>query len=270
MTSLIAQTLSLKYAPIALTWSDHLPEGAGQFKPGRWSCVMFAFAGAAQGKVFAFDRGTYGCWGGGVGLGFGNCYTAFPGGEGCFHHFLSSGNKAWEQGRATGEAIKAWGRGEFLDDFMEGEQYLKTPELVETFVRNLPITDIPAKYVVFKPLDQVDHNDDLKTVTVLVNPDQLAALTVLANFGRKTYDNVIMPFVAGCQALGIVSYQEGLRDHPRAVVGLVDISARKNVRKLLGKDLFTFSMPLALFQEMEANAGQCFLQRNTWKHLCES
>ena len=62
--------------------------------------------------------------------------------------------------------------------------------------------------------------------------------------------------------------QRGQSDRPRAVVGLTDLSARKMLRRL-GKDLMTVSIPLALFQDMEANAAGSFLDRPTWQALKE-
>jgi len=267
MQSKTASILNLKYRPVALLWSDEKPEKGIEFKQGRWSCVMFSFVAAAKGREAVFGRETYGCWGGGVGLGFGNRYVDFPGGEECFHYFLSSGNINSPKGRVVGEHIKGPGMEEFHDDFMKGERYLKGPEQVEAFVSKLPIMDIPAKYVILKPLDQVQENENLQTITFLANTDQLSALVVLANHGSNTYDNVTIPFAAGCQAIGILPYAEGRKDLPRAVVGMVDPSARKNLRKLLDHDLLSFSMPLALYREMESNVDDSFLFRNTWKAI---
>ncbi len=267
MQSKIASILNLKYRPVALLWADEKPEKAVEFKQGRWSCVMFSFAAAVKGREAVFSRETYGCWGGGVGLGFGNRYVDFPGGEECFHYFLSSGNTNSSHGRTVGEQLGGPGMEEFQDDFLKGERYLKGPEQVASFVKNLPIIDIPARYVILKSLDKVLESDNLQTVTFLANPDQLSALVVLANHGRGTYDNVTIPFAAGCQAIGILPYAEGKKDLPRAVVGLVDPSARKNVRKLLDHDLLSFSMPLSLYQEMESNVDDSFLFRNTWKAI---
>ena len=98
MKSEIAGAINLKHHPVAVILSDEKPDQALQFKPGKWGCVMFMFANAARGKTAAFDAQTYGCWGGGVGLGFGNAYQAFPGGVDCFAHFLSSGNDQWAVG----------------------------------------------------------------------------------------------------------------------------------------------------------------------------
>jgi hypothetical protein len=53
--------------------------------------VLFAQV-AAKGKQAAFDRDNFGCFGGGVGLGFGRQYDKFPpGGIDAFKYFLSTG-----------------------------------------------------------------------------------------------------------------------------------------------------------------------------------
>ncbi|MCX5822240.1 MAG: DUF169 domain-containing protein, partial [Deltaproteobacteria bacterium] len=80
-------------------------------------------------------------------------------------------------------------------------------------------------------------------------------------------ENAIIPYAAGCQTIGIYPYQEAESDRPRAVVGLTDLSARVYIRKQLGDNLLSFAMPLALFNEMEANVAGSFLQRHTWQEL---
>ncbi len=270
MESKIASALKLKFNPVATIWTDERPEKALQFKKGKWSCVMFMFAGAAKGKTAVFDWETFGCFGGGVGLGFGNQYLTTPGGIECFYYFLSTGNAQWERGKEIGENIRAFVSGEVFDEFMCGERYIKSPELVKKFVESLPIVDIPEKYVVLKPLKDVDLGKEKPVViTFLANPDQLSALGILANYTTESFNNVIMPFAAGCQSIGIFSYQEARSENPRAVVGLTDISARKNIRKQLGKDTLSFFVPLKMFQEMEENVEGSFLERPTWRSIVE-
>jgi hypothetical protein len=109
----------------------------------------------------------------------------------------------------------------------------------------------------------------LQVVVFLANPDQVSALVVLANYGRGDADNAIIPFGAGCQTIGIFAYKEGRSAKPRAVVGLVDLSARKYLRRL-GKDLMTVALPLSLFQEMEENVEGSFLQKHSWSDLRDS
>lgn len=270
MKSEIAQQLHFRHEPVGIIFADEKPVGARQFQEGKWGCVMFMLAAAIKGETAAFDINTYGCQGGGTGLGFGNQYTNFAGGEECFKYFLSIGNEHWEKGKVVGEQVKPFLRPEAHHHFMHGERYVKSPELVGTFMECLPMTQIPARYVVFKPIKDIDEaHADLRVVIFLCNIDQIAALTVLANYGRGHNENVIFPFAAGCQSIGIYPYREAERPEPRAVLGLNDISARLYLKRILKDDVMSFAMPLALYREMEANLTGSFLEQDTWKQLVE-
>ncbi len=267
MESIIAKALGLTLNPVAILWTNDKPADAGQFAPGKWGCVMAALGATAErGREHAFDRHTYGCWGGGVGLGFGNAYEQFPGGLEGFYRFLSSGNVQSEQGRAAAQRCAAWMRGQMLEDFLNGEGYVKTPELTEKFVRSMPMTDIPTRYVLFRPLSGINQADAPRVIVFFVNPDQLSALVVLANYARGGCENAIIPWGAGCQTVGIFAYREAASGSPRAVVGMTDLSARKYLRRL-GKDLMTVALPYLLFKEMEGNVPGSFLDREIWKTL---
>jgi len=268
MESKIATAVHLEYRPVAVMRTDEKPERALQFTRGKWGCVMFLFANAARGKTAVFDAETYGCWGGGVGLGFGNAYLDFPGGVDCFAHFLSSGNEQWERGRQVGRGVAENASKEFADNFLAGERYQESPELVKQWIDELPITDPASRYVLFKPLDEVDPaRETPATVVCVADADQLSALVILANYARRGMENVIIPWAAGCQTIGLLPFREGQSDNPRAVVGLTDISARKYVRKLLGAEYLSFAMPWPLFLEMEANVEGSFLERPPWVGL---
>lgn len=268
MESRIARAIGLKYNPVAVLLADEKPENALQFKKGKWGCVMFMFANAAKGKTAAFDAETYGCWGGGVGLGFGNKYLEFPGGMECFEYFLSSGNAQWEKGKEVAKFLEGAAGKEFAEDFAKGERFKKTPEGVEQWLEELPITEVGSKYVLFKPLTELDpENEKPETVIFPANPDQLSALVVLANFGREGMENVSIPWVAGCQAIGILPFREAKSGKPRAVVGLTDISARKAVRSLLGSEYLSLAAPWEMFLDMENNVEGSFLERPAWQSL---
>ena len=92
MEGKIMQAIQAKYSPVAILFADKKPEGAISFQEHKYGCVAAMLSAASKGKTAAFDRKTYGCPGGGVGLGFGNCYTNFPGG---IENFLSNGNPAF-------------------------------------------------------------------------------------------------------------------------------------------------------------------------------
>lgn len=270
MDSKIAKAIHLKYHPVALIWSDEKPEAVVQFQEKKWGCVMWLIANAAKGKSSVCDIKTFDCFGAGVGLGFGNQYKNFPGGEDGFCHFLSSGNASREGGMAVAEQIKPFMRPEAYDNFLHGERYIKTPKQVEKFIECLPIMEIPTNYVVFKPLQDVNLLiEKPQTVIFFVNPDQLSALTILANYGRGGNENVIIPYAAGCQTIGIYPYREATSENPRAVVGLTDISARVYIRKQLGDNLMSFAVPLSLYEEMEQNVAGSFLERHSWKDLMD-
>ena len=270
MESKLVDALKLKYLPVAVLWLDERPADAVQFVPGRWGCVMASFGATAErGRPAVFDQETYGCWGGGVGLGFGNCYEKFPGGVACFCRFLSTGNETSEEGRAAAEQCAAWMRGSLLEEFMHGERYRKSPDTVEQWLNGVPMMQVPSKYVVFKRLDQVGADERPVVIVFLANADQMSALVVMANYAHDGSENAIIPHAAGCQTIGIFAYREANSANPRAVVGLNDLSARKVLRKL-GKDLVTVAVPFKLFQEMEANVPGSFLEKDPWTTLTES
>ena len=267
MESKIAQAIRTKLQPVAVLFSDERPADAMQFAEGRWGCVMWLLATAARGKAAVADRATFGCIGGGTGLGFGNQYQNWPGGIECFYRFLSTGNDDWVHGRETASELAGSWRREAVEHFVHGERYTKSPDETKAFVDNLPFFEVPTRCVVFKPLADVGDDERPQTVVFVVDPDRLAGLVVLANCGREGNENVIMPWAAGCQSIGIFAYREASSQPPRAVVGITDPSARLYLAKQLGRGLMTFAAPFAMFEEMEANVHGSFLEADTWQAL---
>ncbi|MGB9846905.1 MAG: DUF169 domain-containing protein [Desulfotomaculales bacterium] len=256
MESKVARAIALRYPPVAILFAEEKPAGALQFKEGRWGCVVAMFMSAAKGKTAAFDRKTHGCLGGGVGLGFGNLYVNFPGG---IEYFLSTGNKEFCRSETAKNLVRN------LPALEHGEGYFKSPEAAKKFVDALPYTEVPAPYIVFKPLTQVSEEEKPEVVVFLANSDQLAALAVLANYDRGGEQSVIVPFGAGCHTIFLFPYREARSERPRAVVGLIDISARKHV----DKDLLSFAVPYKMFLEMESNVEGSFLEKEEWQRVRE-
>lgn len=259
----------MRYEPVAILWVDDKPEGAAQFRKGERGCVMEMFARSALGETVAFDRETIGCPGGATGLGFGNWYERFPGGLEGFYYFLSVGFENWDRGREIARRLKAEGvvQDKIVEKIVHGERYKKTPDLVKKFVEGLPVVNVPKKYVVFKPMRNVGGGDEPVVVVFTVNPHQLSALIVLANYDRDSCDNVVAPMGAGCHQIGIYAYREAFSEKPRAVIGLTDLDARMNVRSRLGDDVFTFAVPYRMFVSMEKNVEGSFLEVGTWNEV---
>lgn len=70
MKSNIAEAIKLKNHVVAILKSDSVPEGAVQFKEGKWGCVVSMLAAASKGRVAALRERTTVCIGGKAGLGF--------------------------------------------------------------------------------------------------------------------------------------------------------------------------------------------------------
>ncbi len=241
----ISKSLRLKYSPFAVILSDEKPEGAIQFKEGTWGCVASMMVAASKGKTVFFDRKTFGCMGGGTGLGFGNRYKDFP-----IEYFLSTGTKDIKTNIRTRISLE------------EGEAYVKTPELARKFIDSLPMKEVDSEYIAFKPLEKVESFEKPEMVIFFANPDQISALVILANYGRESNESVVSFFGAGCHSI-IYGYAEAEKEVPRAILGFFDISARKYV----DKDLLSFTVPVKMYEEMEANVEGSFLEREQWLDL---
>jgi uncharacterized protein (DUF169 family) len=266
MRSNIARNLSLRFPPLAIFFAKEPPSEAKNLKP---LCSMLLVAEAAKGKTVAITRGSCGCPGAGEGFGLEpSCPDNFPGGRECLLRFLSIGNQGWEHGRAMIRKLTEAGAPKIMvEEFTEGEGFLKTPELVAQWLDELPNLKPEGPYVVIKPLEALSSGEKPKVVTFLIDPDQLSALVVLANFARPGIDNVRIPFAAGCASMALYPFHEAEQANPRAVIGLTDISARFYLRKLLGRNILSFSVPWTLFEEMEGNVSESFLTRFAWKSM---
>ena len=248
MRSRLADVLGLKHAPVAILLTDEPPEGATQFKPGRMGCVAAMLLAAAKGRVVFFDRKTFGCPGGGAGLGFGDCYAkmGFP-----IERLLSTGGVAT---LANGQSY----------DMGEGERFHRTPEITRRWLAEFPFHEISTSYLVAKPLADTAADEPIALVHWHVNPDQLAALVTLTGFEHGAVETATAPWGAACQAIAY-AYAEAKRQRPRGVIGLFDISKRHQV----DREILSFTAPYALHCEMEAAVPDSFLATVAWHKLRE-
>ena len=246
MKSPLVDALQLSWSPVAVILSDTAPEGALRFKEGRWGCVGSTMTAVAKGRTAVFDRATFGCPGGGVGLGFGDQYTAC---DFAIKALLSTGDaEAASRSRRMGT----------------GERFFKSPELVGGWLDSVPMTDVPTEFVVLKPFDLVAEDETPTLVVFFVDADQLTALTVMSDYARGTGESTVVRFGGACQSI-VFGYAEAQRDSPRGIVGFLDVSQRKHV----GRETLSFTAPWSLFREMEGNVAGSFLEMEDWKQLRE-
>lgn len=249
MESRLVHALRLHSSPVAVILTDEKPEGALQFKEGRWGCVASTLVAVTGGRTAVFDRKTFGCPGGGTGLGFGDQYTE------C--HF------AIEALLSTGDAEMA-AQIQRSSRMGEGERFFKTPEQVRGWLGSVPFTDVPTEFVVMKPFEQLTAEDTPALVVFLVNADQLSALVVMSDYGRGSGGSVVVRFGGACQSI-LFAYDEAKSDAPRGIIGFFDIAVRDQV----SRETLSFTAPWALFAEMEANVAGSFLELEDWRKLQE-
>ncbi len=230
----MTQALGAGECPVLFRYVDDLPPGTLLPPEGTHVCLFALLAKTrAEGRPVALSGSHYGCAGGGFYLGF----LESPR-EG-IEYFLSCG----------------------IPGTLEGERYLKTPELARARIARAPVRPAKRKYGLFTRADGPPHAEAPEVVVFFANPDQVAGLHMLGGFDRDGDDDaVIAPFSSGCGAIVAHPLAEASRPRPRAVLGLFDPSARPFV----DANLLTFAVPYAMFERMARNVPESFLTTRTW------
>ena len=142
-----------------------------------------------------------------------------------------------------------------------GERYKLLPEQVVHFWDNLPKLPIKGDHLIFKRWDHLEEQDEPDAVIFFATPDVLSGLFTLTCFDSTAEDAVIAPFGAGCTNIIYYPYREQLNGTGRAVIGLMDPSARKCTKG----DLVTFAIPINKFMAIIDQMEESFLATDTWK-----
>ena len=214
------------------TLSDSNAEWAE--KPRGWSCIICELAKVRKGRSLMYNAERISCGGGKRYLGYTDKMR--PG----FEHFLSCGNEK-----------------------IEGERYLRTPELVREFMKSQKTLAVSNMNLVFKRWDKLEKYDEPDVVVFFATPDVLAGLFTLANFDQADPCGVFAPFGAGCASIVDYPYQELQSPEPRAVLGMFDVSARPYVPS----NVLSFSVPWPKFVRMVDNMEESFLITGSWNSV---
>lgn len=200
-------------------------------KPKGRSCLICELAKVRSGKALYFNNEMLACGGARRYLGYTDKMR--PG----FEYFLSCGNEQ-----------------------MEGERYIRTPEMVKEFMKNQKTLPAEGRNIVFKRWDKLSEEDNPDVVIFFAEPDVLSGLFTLANFDQTEQNGTICPFGAGCGSIIHYPYLEGTTERQRAVIGMFDPSARPCVPD----NVLTFAVPARRFEKMIGYMEESFLITGTW------
>ncbi|MDD1729514.1 MAG: DUF169 domain-containing protein [Methanospirillum sp.] len=200
-----------------------------------WRCFVCDLAKIRNGKNLAFDATSITCKGG---LRYCGYVEEKPPD---FRYFLSHG----------------------IEGKVEGERYKKTPDLVDTWQDEIQIIPSTDKYLLFKRWDNLDETDDPAVVIFFARPEVISGLFSLANYNRADPYGVITPMGAGCSSIVHYPWHEQQSPDPRAVLGMMDPSARICVPL----DVLTFAVPMKKFVSMIHDMEESFLITKAWDRV---
>jgi uncharacterized protein (DUF169 family) len=220
-------------AELPITFYYSKEEGGAEkvTKPGVRSCLICELAKVRNGRSLVYDTDSVTCSGAKRYLGFTNKMR--PG----FEYFLSCGN-----------------------DTMEGERYIRTPEMVKAFMKDQQDLNTKELNIIFKRWDNLEEYDEPVAVIFFAKPDVLSGLYTLANFDQTDPNSTFTPFGAGCGTIVHYPYLESRKENPRAVIGMFDPSARPCVPE----NVLTFAVPMVRFEKMIGYMDETFLITPTW------
>ncbi|TFG12516.1 MAG: hypothetical protein EU535_06090 [Promethearchaeota archaeon] len=198
----------LRYSPIAFYYTDNPPELA--YNPKRKlikhiPCIIQLLNGVKSGRTLVLGKTSKNlCPGGLAYLGFRRIINGLE-------NFLSTGIQDPNNGKII----------------LEGERFVKSPELAKQFLGQIPFKKSPTDFAIFTPLEKVNQKEyEPELVIFFVKIDQLAGLIQLANFDNL--NRTMLGIGSGCSTIITEPLAEKEKSsQPRAVVGmLTDILAR--------------------------------------------
>jgi len=227
-----------KYKPCGVYFSDKRPADALELKKKGNGCIVPLILKASTGVPLVFAEESTGFACSAFYLGFQD--TIFEGIE----YFLSNKDDFWRP----------------------CERFIQTPELAKNLIDNLHPVKPDKKYVVIKPLENFEPDEEPESVLFFVNADQLSALVFLSHYDSSgSMDRVLSPFASACMALVTLPLKLGRNNKEQAVTGLFDISARTR----MPADLLSFAMPYAFLKKLAGFLPESFVTTHNWNTIRE-
>jgi uncharacterized protein (DUF169 family) len=224
--------MNLEYKPLGMYFSNKLPDGKIR-KQGKifGRCIVgHVFKSSKKGGTSIIQEG-------------GGC----PGGQ-----FWSGFRKKMPQGWAY---FITHGREDILGG--RAEHFKKDTKVAMEVVRDPGPLKLPegTKYIVYRRLGKIPDNQKIEFVLFFVDPNNMAKLISLLNYGRHIPNSVKATAGSGC--MSIINFPLNMKQKPEAdgVMGIWDPFARKNIPR----NILSLSLRRWLVEEMAINMPESFL-----------
>ena len=246
MSKTLVERLHLDMEPIGIFFAN--TEAVCDFAPvaETRNCVVPLLMAAAKGKVISMDEESCNCAGGAVGCCFGDGFSRR---NPMIHKMLSQG---------YGEDAPV-GMPPFLK---EGERFFCTEEQALAWREQMPYSEKAYPRIVFAPLSRWEEIGTPDLVFVFANPDQISALVIQTGFHNGQKTSVLAPFGAACHSI-LYAAQQMEQEEPKAIMGLFDISQRKEALA----NYLSMTMPYCLWKEMNQDLEKSCLTTHSWKAI---
>lgn len=150
---------------------------------------------------------------------------------------------------------------EFISFLADDEGLKENHELMDDWIRASGEYSPENEFILYGPLRKEVYRY-AKTLTFLVNPDQLSMLMIGAQYFSKTTDPdpVIAPFGSGC--MQSVSLFKDL-NAPQAIIGATDMA----MRQYLPPEILAFTVTKPMFENLCKLDQNSFLEKGFIKRL---
>lgn len=199
-------------------------------KPGKHVCAFAFYRSWLKGMTSVFSRKAFGCGG------FGR------------HMF----------------GVETMPREAFID-FLYGREGLKASrELMARWIDELEPYEPENEFILMGPMKKSEYGD-LRSVTFLVNPDQLSLMVYAAHYHAAPGDPdpIMAPFSSGCGQLLPLFDDISV---PQAIIGATDVA----MRQYLPPDILAVTVTKPMFERICSLDGDSFLYKPFWRNLVES
>ena len=199
--------------------------------PGKNICVFCFYKKWLKGETLHVTRENSGC-------------------GGCAH---------WIFGKKTQD------REDFVTFLAETEGLKDSKEQVNRWIDHLKPYKPQYPHILFGPLRE-DQEEYLKSIIFFVNPDQLSALMIGAQYFSAPADPqppVIAPFGSGCMQL-LPLFKD--LDYPQAIIGSTDIA----MRQYIPPEILAFTVTVPMYRQLCQLDERSFLYKPFLNNLKKS